>query len=125
MNGSTLMLVALGGALGALARHGAGLAAVRIMGAGFPWGTLAVNVAGSFLIGLLSVWLAARGLGRLSPLLLTGFLGGFTTFSAFSLDVLRLWEAGEALPAAVYVAASVGLSLVAVAAGVALARGIG
>jgi CrcB protein len=125
MNGSTLLLVALGGALGALARHGAGIAAVRIMGAGFPWGTLAVNVAGSFLIGLLSVWLAARGLGRLSPLLLTGFLGGFTTFSAFSLDALRLWEAGEALPAAVYVAASVGLSLVAVAAGVALARGIG
>jgi CrcB protein len=125
MGGSILLQVALGGALGALARHGAGLVAARLAVPGFPWATLAVNVAGSFLIGFLWIWLAARGAERLSPLLMTGFLGGFTTFSAFSLDALRLWETGAAGPAAAYVGASVGLSLAAAAGGMALGRGLG
>ena len=121
---ATLLLVALGGALGAVARYLTGLAALRLIGAGFPWGTLAVNVAGSFAMGLLAVTLAHVGQTRLAPLLMTGFLGGFTTFSAFSLDALTLWERGDALAAAAYVAASVILSLAALAAGLTLARSL-
>ena len=121
---ATLLLVALGGALGAVARYLTGLAALRLIGAGFPWGTLAVNVAGSFAMGLLAVTLAHWGQTRLSPLLMTGFLGGFTTFSAFSLDALTLWERGDVLAAAAYVAASVILSLAALAAGLTLARSL-
>jgi len=121
---ATLLLVALGGALGAVARYLTGLAALRLIGPGFPWGTLAVNVAGSFAMGLLAVTLAHWGQTRLAPLLMTGFLGGFTTFSAFSLDALTLWERGDALAAAAYVAASVILSLAALAAGLTLARSL-
>jgi fluoride exporter len=120
----TLTQVALGGALGAVARFMTVTAAARVFGPGFPWGTLAVNVAGSFLMGLLFVWLETRGLMRLAPLLMAGVLGGFTTFSAFSLDVLKLWEAGAAGAAAGYALASVGLSVGALVAGVALMRGI-
>ncbi|MHA6347539.1 fluoride efflux transporter CrcB [Roseivivax sp. CAU 1761] len=119
----TLLQVALGGALGATARHLTGLAALRLAGPGFPWGTLTVNVAGSFLMGLLAVALTHWGAARLSPLLLTGILGGFTTFSAFSLDALTLWERGAAGQAALYVAGSVALSLAALALGLAAARG--
>ena len=121
---ATLLLVALGGALGAVARYLTGLAALRLIGPGFPWGTLAVNVAGSFAMGLLAVTLAHWGQTRLAPLLMTGFLGGFTTFSAFSLDALTLWERGDALLAAAYVAASVILSLAAIFAGLTLARSL-
>ena len=121
---ATLLLVALGGALGAVARYLTGLAALRLLGAGFPWGTLAVNVAGSFAMGLLAVTLAHVGQTRLAPLLMTGFLGGFTTFSAFSLDALTLWERVDALAAAAYVTASVILSLAALAAGLTLARSL-
>ena len=117
----SLILVALGGAAGSVARFLTVTAAARVA-PGWPWGTLAVNVAGSLAIGLLSVALAARM--PLSPLLIAGFLGGFTTFSAFSLDALSLWQAGQAPQAAAYVAASVLLSLAAVALGAALARSI-
>lgn len=120
----TLTQVALGGALGAVARFLTVTAAARAFGPGFPWGTLAVNVAGSFLMGLLAVWLDSRGLLRLAPLLMAGVLGGFTTFSAFSLDVLKLWEAGAAGAAAGYALGSVVLSVGALVAGVALMRGI-
>jgi fluoride exporter len=120
----TLTQVALGGALGAVARFVTVAAAARVFGPGFPWGTLAVNVVGSFLMGILFVWLEARGLMRLAPLLMAGVLGGFTTFSAFSLDVLKLWEAGAAGAAAGYALASVGLSVGALVAGVMLMRGI-
>ncbi|ETX27975.1 fluoride efflux transporter CrcB [Roseivivax isoporae] len=119
----TLIQVAAGGAVGAVLRHLTGLAAMRAMGPGFPWGTLCVNVAGSFLMGALVVLLAEYGGTRLAPLLMTGLLGGFTTFSAFSLDAVTLWERGDATLAATYVAASVGLSLVALLAGLAAARG--
>jgi len=103
-----VLQVALGGAAGAVARHGVNIGAGRLFGPGFPVGTVAVNILGSFLMGLLVVVLAARG-NALSPLLITGLLGGFTTFSAFSLDAVAL----------AYVAGSVGLSLAALLAGLA------
>jgi CrcB protein len=112
----TLSQVALGGAIGAVLRF------LAVAGLGAPLGTLAVNVAGSFAIGVLFVALAGRA--GLSPFLMTGVLGGFTTFSAFSLDALKLWEGGQGGLALGYAAASVALSLVAVAAGAYLARGM-
>jgi CrcB protein len=120
----TLTYVALGGAIGASARYLTGLAALRIMGPGFPWGTLAVNVIGSFLMGVLVVVLAQLSANRFSPLLMTGLLGGFTTFSAFSLDAVTLWERGDTGPAMAYVAVSVVLSLAALVAGLIMARGL-
>jgi len=114
----TLFLVGLGGALGAIGRYLTVLGAVRLFGTGFPLGTLAVNVLGSFLIGALAILLIGpRGASPALPFLVTGFLGGFTTFSAFSLDALKLWQAGQGGLAALYVVASVGLSLAAVVAG--------
>ncbi|MDF0602653.1 fluoride efflux transporter CrcB [Psychromarinibacter sp. C21-152] len=121
---ANVAMVALGGAVGATGRYMTGLAAVRVMGHGFPWGTLTVNVAGSFLMGVLVVTLAHFGGTRLAPLLVTGMLGGFTTFSAFSLDAVTLWERGQHTLAAGYVAASVVLSLAALFAGLAVARGV-
>lgn len=120
----TLLHVALGGALGACARYLTGLATLRLIGPGFPWGTLIVNVLGSFVMGLLVVALAHWGANRMAPLLMTGVLGGFTTFSAFSLDAMTLWERGDSLAAAVYVGGSLILSLGAIVAGVALARSL-
>ena len=118
-----LIQVALGGALGASARYMTGLAAARLLGPGFPWGTLIVNVAGSFLMGGLVVLLAHLGGNRWAPLLMTGVLGGFTTFSAFSLDAVTLWDRGQPMLAGAYVGASVVLSLAALAAGLWVARG--
>ncbi|MDJ0824428.1 MAG: fluoride efflux transporter CrcB [Rhodobacter sp.] len=120
----TLGQVALGGALGASARYLAGVAAVRIMGHGFPWGTLAVNVLGSFLIGVLVVLLAHLSATRWAPFLMTGVLGGFTTFSAFSLDALTLYERGQVGLAGAYVAGSVALSLAGIALGLMAARAV-
>ena len=110
----TLTQVAVGGAIGSALRF------VVVAFVGAPMAVLAVNVVGSFAMGVAFVLLWAR----LSPLLITGVLGGFTTFSAFSLDALKLWEAGQASQAALYVAGSVILSLGAVALGAALARGV-
>jgi len=115
--------VALGGAMGATARYGVNRAAVAAFGPGFPWATLIVNVAGSFLMGALAVVLSRLG-NAWAPLLMTGVLGGFTTFSAFSLDTLLLWQRGTQGTAAAYVAASVGLSLLAIVAGLAVAQRI-
>jgi CrcB protein len=119
---ATLLQVALGGAIGASLRHLAGVASLRLFGPGFPWGTVLVNVAGSALMGALVVILAHKGGTRLAPFLMTGVLGGFTTFSAFSLDALTLWERGQAGLAAAYVAGSVILALLGIVAGMALAR---
>ena len=91
---SHLLQVALGGALGASARYLVGLGTLRLIGPGFPWGTLTVNVVGSFAMGLLVVVLAEVWGNRFAPLLMTGLLGGFTTFSAFSLDAVALFERG-------------------------------
>lgn len=115
-----VLQVALGGALGASARYGVTLGAARLFGPGFPWATLAVNVAGSFLMGLLAAALGREG--AWAPLLLTGLLGGFTTFSAFSLDAVALWQKGQGGAAAVYVGASVLLSLAALMAGLSMGQ---
>ncbi len=119
-----LLQVALGGALGASLRYLTGVATLRLMGPGFPWGTLTVNVLGSFAMGVLVVTLAHLGGNRFAPLLMTGLLGGFTTFSAFSLDAVALYERGEVALAGGYVAASVVLSLAALFAGLLVARSL-
>ncbi len=122
---TTLLQVALGGAIGASARYLTSVGTMRLIGPGFPWATLAVNVAGSFLMGALVVVLAREGGTRtFGPFLMTGVLGGFTTFSAFSLDAMTLWERGQAGLATAYVLASVVLSLMAIVAGMALLRAV-
>jgi fluoride exporter len=99
------------------------LAALRLLGAGFPWGTAIVNIAGSFAMGLLAVMLLEKvGNERLSPFLMTGILGGFTTFSAFSLDTVRLVENGQTTSAIYYIAGSVALSIAALMIGMGIAR---
>ncbi|WP_458792544.1 fluoride efflux transporter CrcB [Yoonia sp. MH D7] len=110
--------VALGGAFGAVARYLVGLAVA------FPLGTLTVNVVGSLAIGVVWAAFTERGLHGWLPLVLTGFLGGFTTFSAFSLDTMRLMETGKFGAAGSYVVASVLLSLMACALGLWLAKGM-
>ncbi|MGH1458709.1 MAG: fluoride efflux transporter CrcB [Paracoccaceae bacterium] len=119
-----LLQVALGGAIGASLRYLTNVGAMRVMGAGFPWGTMTVNVVGSFLMGIIVLYLAQKGGTRFAPFLMTGLLGGYTTFSAFSLDALTIFERGQAGLAALYVAASVALSLAAIAVAFFLMRGI-
>lgn len=113
----TLLQVAAGGALGAAMRFGVTVGMARMAGPGFPLGVLCVNVAGSFLIGVLAVLSFHRGFDHLNPFLITGVLGGFTTFSTFSLEALTLYERGAMGAALAYVGLSVGLSLGAVALG--------
>lgn len=118
-----MLLVALGGGAGALLRHLSGLAATRLLGPGFPWGTLFVNIAGSLAMGLLVVLLSERLGGRaLPPLLMTGLLGGFTTFSSFSLDAMSLYERGRLAAAAAYVGGSVVFAIAGLALGLWLGR---
>ncbi len=118
MNATHLLLVAAGGAAGSVLRHLVSVVLLGALGAGFPWGTLAVNIAGSAAIGV-AAGLGLQGEARL--LLVTGFLGGFTTFSAFSLETAALAERSPPL-AALYVAASVGFGLAAFALAFWLAR---
>ncbi|PZQ96594.1 MAG: fluoride efflux transporter CrcB [Cereibacter sphaeroides] len=120
----TLAQVAIGGAIGSSARYLTNVAVMRGMGPGFPWATLIVNVAGSFLMGALVVLLAQKSANHYAPFLMTGILGGFTTFSAFSLDAVSLWERGATTQAVAYVAGSVVISLIALIAGMAVVRGI-
>jgi len=120
---TTLTQVALGGAIGASLRYLSNVGAMRLFGPGFPYATLFVNILGSFAMGLLVVTLAKKGGTALAPFLMTGILGGFTTFSTFSLDTFTLWERGQPLTALAYIAASILLSLAALAAGIYLARG--
>lgn len=118
------LAVALGGGIGSLFRHYAVLAAAMLFGSPFPFGTLFVNVAGSFAMGIL-VELAAHKWQAgpdMRAFLMTGFLGGFTTFSAFSLDVMKMTGAGQGFQAFFYVVLSVVLSIAAVFGGVWLAR---
>lgn len=124
MMGIGFVIVFLGAGFGGALRHGVNLAALRWFGVGFPAGTLAINVAGSLAMGLIAGYFALKGNApqgwRL--FLTTGILGGFTTFSAFSLDAVLLWERGEALLAALYVGASVALSLLGLVLGLTLVR---
>ena len=107
------LIVFLGAGLGGALRHGANELALRWFGGGYPVSTLAVNIIGSFAMGLLVGYFAFRGeAGQAWRLFLaTGVLGGFTTFSAFSLDVMLLYERGELMHAALYIVLSVALSV--------------
>ena len=116
-----LISVALGGALGASLRFLVGTALLR---EGFPVAVLTVNVVGSFAMGLAAILLVRAGLSEWQPFVLTGILGGFTTFSAFSLETLTLIERGQGGAAILYVVLSVGLSLLALTAGLAIARAV-
>ena len=122
------LLVFLGAGIGGALRHGVNIATARLLGAGFPWGTLTVNVAGGFAMGVLAGWLALKaGEGWTQSVrlfLATGILGGFTTFSAFSLDAMLLWERGAMLLAFGYVAGSVVLSIGGLLLGLALVRSL-
>jgi CrcB protein len=120
------LLVAAGGAIGSVLRYYVGQWSLRLMGPSFPWGTLTVNVVGCFVIGVFSELLMRRfnASVELRLLLVTGFLGGFTTFSAFSLDAITLFERGQIVAGSVYVTASIGLSMAAVASGLALMRAL-
>lgn len=121
---NNVLLVAAGGAIGASARHLVGVASLRAFGSSFPIGTMIVNIVGCLLMGVFIGLLSARfqGSEALRLFVATGFLGGFTTFSAFSLDFTVLWERGETLLAIGYVAVSVLVSLAALAAGMWLIR---
>lgn len=107
------LIVFLGAGIGGALRHGVNLTALRMFGTGFPVGTLLINIAGSLVMGLVAeYWAIKSGLPQPVRLFLTtGILGGFTTFSAFSLDAALLWERGQPLAAAAYVASSVFLSI--------------
>ena len=123
---SGYLLVFFGGGMGAMLRHGVNRLGV-VLQAGFPYHTLIVNVLGCLVMGMLAAWFAYRGEDTTQQarlLLATGVLGGFTTFSAFSLDAANLWQRGEAAPALLYVGSSVVLSLAAVFAGLATMRHI-
>ncbi len=113
-----VIFVGLGGAIGAILRYGVGVLVAT------PLATLTVNVIGSFLIGVVWVMLAQKGLDRASAFLITGVLGGFTTFSAFSLDALRLFESGKWGAGAGYITVSVLCSLLAIFLAVIMTRAL-
>ena len=120
---ANLISVAVGGALGASLRYLAGIGVIRLFGqTGFPLGIIFVNVLGSFLMGVFVVTAAQRGLTSLSPFVMTGLLGGFTTFSAFSLEAVTLYERGDVGQAALYVSLSGVLSLGGLVTGLWIAR---
>lgn len=120
---SALLQVAVGGAIGASLRYLSVTGFTRAF-AGFPFGTMFVNVLGSFLMGILAIWLLQKTDGRYAPLLMTGLLGGFTTFSAYSLDAIKLIEQGRIGPAVAYIGGSVILAIGALALGMLLAKGL-
>ncbi|MGH1456694.1 MAG: fluoride efflux transporter CrcB [Alphaproteobacteria bacterium] len=110
----TIGFVALGGAIGAVARYGVNISATHLFGHGFPWGTLIVNILGSFLMGVAIVKLSQMQISpELRTMMITGFLGAFTTFSTFSLDTITLWERGDVMQAFLYIMASVMISITA------------
>jgi CrcB protein len=114
-----LFWIALGGALGSVSRYVLGGAAQRVAASPFPVGTLVVNVTGCFLIGILSQhYMNAQTHPQMRAALITGFCGGYTTFSAFSLETVGLFQGGEYAKAATYIALSVTLSLAATFAGI-------
>ncbi len=118
------LLVFVGGGLGATLRHFVNMVCARAFGTGFPWGTFIINITGSTVMGLVAGYLAFKGEASqpLRLFLMTGVLGGYTTFSAYSLDAALLYERGELAAAALYVGGSVALSIAGLFAGLALVR---
>lgn len=115
---NSLFPVMVGGAIGAGCRHLIGQVMLARLGPGFPWWTLSINIAGSLLMGLLIGWLARSGGSETTRLFLgVGILGGFTTFSSFSMEFWTLFERGQAAQAAFYVLASVVIGIAACGAG--------
>ena len=123
---STIVMVGVGGALGAIARYGVNQGTVHMLGHGFPWATVIVNVAGSFLMGVFIAKFAAMEhiSQEIKVLSTTGFLGAFTTFSTFSLDFVTLWERGEMFQAFGYMFVSVLASILALGFALWLMRGM-
>ncbi len=121
---NSYLLVFVGGGLGASLRHAVNMVSARGLGTAFPWGTFIINITGSTIMGLIAGYLAFKG-GASQPwrlFLMTGILGGYTTFSAFSLDAALLYERGEIASALFYVLGSVVLSIAGLFAGLALVR---
>lgn len=116
-----IAMVALGGAFGAVCRF---MLVNAIGGRAFPWGTLTVNVIGSCLMGIAYIYIMERNIlsPEMKPLLMSGFLGAFTTFSAFSLESWELLDRGEPILAVGYIVASVLLCILALIVGVSIAR---
>ena len=125
---NAILLVFFGAGIGGVARHLVNITAPRLVGYGFPFGTMCINVLGSFLIGCVAGWLVFRADASWSQharlFTVTGILGGFTTFSAFSLDFATLWERGATLPAFGYALASVIGAIIALFLGLWLARSL-
>ena len=121
---NTIAAVAAGGAIGALLRYSANIGAVKLLGTGFPYATMFVNITGSALMGVLIVAMASMWQPSevMRVFLVTGFLGAFTTFSTFSLDFAMLWERNDYLSAGLYLGGSVILSITALFAAMALTR---
>jgi CrcB protein len=126
------LIVFLGAGIGGALRHGVNGLALRLAGPNFPFGTMTINILGSLAMGIIAGYFTYRGgtgvFGQMNQhwrlFLTTGILGGFTTFSAFSLDFATLWERGAMLPAAGYLVVSVGGSLAAVFVALAVARAV-
>jgi len=120
------LAIGAGGAIGAMARYGVGAASLRLLGPNFPFGTLAVNVLGSAVMGLFIAWLAAREphSSVVRAFVATGVLGGFTTFSTFALDAVTLYRDRTIWIAGAYVSASVALSILGLFAGLAFGRAV-
>ena len=122
---ANLLLVVVGGGIGAGIRHLTNIGALRLVGPNYPWGTMAINIVGSFAMGLFIAALMRRGgSNELRLFVATGILGGFTTFSAFSLDFATLWERGATLPAFAYALVSVLGAITALFVGLWLARSL-
>jgi fluoride exporter len=124
MNFQLILAVAFGGAIGSVARYLVGHGSAKLFGLALPWGTLIINIAGSFLIGVFAESFALRwdASQAVRVFLTVGICGGFTTFSTFSLDAYLLLERGELWPAAAYMIGSVVLSIGALVAGLHLMR---
>ena len=120
----TTLQVALGGAIGAALRFLTGVGILRLIGPGFPVAVMGVNVFGSFMMGLFVVFATQRGVAQLNPFVMAGLLGGFTTFSAFSLEAVNLFERGAMGQALAYVVMSVVLSIGGLMLGLMIAREI-
>ena len=123
---SAIIQVAIGGAIGSVCRYLTGQVADRLLGTDLPYGTLAANLIGSMLMGMAFVFLSGNfgEAGKYSPLLMTGVLGGYTTFSAYSLEAWQLFDSGRPIAALGYAGGSAALAVASLAIGIALAKAV-